>query len=644
MAVSKPQSTTYPSHGNDIGPSFADTRDFSDADRGFIDSLKPCVIRNAQGRKVWDNDEYSFVHAQEAPPTVDARLWRQAQLLSKQGLYRLTPSIYQVRGFDISHITFVEGDMGVIVIDPLVSCECAAAALAFYQQHRPVRQIKAVVYTHSHIDHYGGAAGLFAGSDDDAVPEGIKIIAPEGFMEEALSENVLAGPIMRKRAAHMYGAFLPRSPAGQVGVGLGMGTSQGKTSLLPPTTIITHTSQSLVIDGVKIVFQLVPNTEAPSEMNIYFPQEQALLIAECATHALHNIVTLRGALVRDAKAWATYLDQSLFMFTSPAAKSEVLFASHGWPTWGEDNVQRFIGEQRDLYAFLHDQTIRLMNHGLNGTEIAERLVLPPNLRRAWHAQGFYGSISHNVKGIYQRYMTWFDGKAENLWKLPPAEEGSRYVECMGGAEQTLEKARQFIFKGNLRFAATLLGHLVAADDVDSQKIQSQSRKVLSQVFIRLGHGSENATWRNIYLSQAAELGEDHLSRNQRSPPQASFPSQLSIEQWLSGLSVNIDGELAGEEVPYPISIGIDVTDIKEIWLLILSNGALTYRRCRDTALADAGLLDLALALTKGALQDLLTEKEDRARFQILKGDYGALGKLLSFAGIRIGSQNTISHL
>ncbi|KEF57578.1 uncharacterized protein A1O9_05496 [Exophiala aquamarina CBS 119918] len=626
-------------------PSFEDTVDFANAERGFIGCLEPCVVKNAQGQIVWNNDEYNFVHEEPCPTTVEAKLWRQARLLSKQGLYCISPSIYQVRGFDISHITFVEGQSGLVVIDPLISCECAAAAMDLYKRYRGSRPVKAVIYTHSHIDHFGGAAGILPPPRGKEGLDDVKIIAPEHFMEEATSENVFAGPIMRKRSAHMYGSQLPRSSIGQVGVGLGMGTSRGTTSLVPPTVDITYTGQSLTIDGIHMVFQMVPNTEAPAELNIYFPNEHALLVAECATHALHNIVTLRGALVRDAKAWSRYLDETLVLYCEEAG-AEVQFGSHGWPTWGNDNITSFLEQQRDLYAYIHDQTVRQMNRGWNGTEIAERMVLPPALRRAWHTQGFYGSVNHNVKGIYQRYMTWFDGAAENLWKWPPKEEGIKYVACIGGPEELLKKADGFINEGDLRFAATLLGHVVAAEDgaggPASARLQCRDR--LAYVFESLGFGAENATWRNFYLSQAMDLRNGKRSRGQDTASLASFAPRLAVEQWLGGLSIIVDGQAAGRE-HQPINIDIHIKDIDERWRLILSNGALTYRRLVGDRVTTSPQGSVRLTLEKAELCEVLNGKRNLTGIADVEGDVQLLGKLLSFASIDAGMPHgASSHL
>ncbi|KFY28805.1 hypothetical protein V491_00274 [Pseudogymnoascus sp. VKM F-3775] len=618
-----------------ISPSMEDTADFADADRGFIGSLNPCLIKNAHGDTVWDNDEFNFLHQQPCPETVNPGLWRQAQLLSKQGLYRISPSIYQVRGFDISHITFVEGKTGIIVIDPLISCECASAARELYYKHRGVRPVMAMIYTHSHLDHFGGASGILSPvtKENGAVP--VPIIAPEHFMEEATSENIFAGPIMRQRAKHMYGSQLPRSPIGQIGVGLGMGTSRGTTSLMPPTIDITHTGQTLTIDGVRMVFQMVPNTEAPAELNIHFPDEKALLVAECATHALHNIATLRGALVRDAKAWSRYLDETLVLYCEDSL-SDVQFGSHAWPTWGVEKIKKFLGQQRDLYAYIHDQTVRQMNQGWNGTEIAERMVIPPSLSREWHTQGFYGSVSHNVKAIYQRYMTWFDGSAENLWKWPPKEEGVRYITCMGGAEEVLKKSQVFIGQRDLRFAATLLGHVVAAGDEpgNNAAVYLQCKKLLAVVFEQLGFGSENATWRNFYLSQSLDL-----KNGKRTPPgknssgMAAFAPNLLVEQWFGALSITIDGQEAGKE-EQPFCIDIHVKDISEDWRLILSNGALSYRRQPTEEQSPSRTKsDLALTMDKVGLCRLLNGKSGGSDILAVKGDMQAINKLLSFASI-----------
>ncbi len=381
-------------------PDFSDTTDFEDADRGFVDRLDPRTVTDGDGRVVWDMQEYSFLNG-DCPDTADPSLWRQSQLCAKDGLYEVTEGIYQLRGIDLSNMTIVEGETGILVIDPLISQETAAAALALYRKNRGDRPVTGMIYTHSHIDHFGGVVGVLPDGRGD-----VPILAPEGFLEHAVAENVYAGTAMGRRATYMYGALLPKGPRGHVGAGLGTNVSSGVPGLIPPTVDITHTGQEETVDGIRIIFQVTPGTEAPAEMNFLFPDHRALCMAENATHNLHNLLTLRGALVRDPRAWSRYLDQAIEMFDGGY---DVAFASHHWPTWGRDRVVKYLSEQRDLYQYLHDQTLRMLNSGLTGLEIAENFPMPPALESAWHTRGYYGSVSHNVKAIYQRYMGWFDG-------------------------------------------------------------------------------------------------------------------------------------------------------------------------------------------------------------------------------------------
>ncbi|GES64657.1 beta-lactamase-like protein [Aspergillus terreus] len=598
-----------------LHPSFDDRTDFENASRGLIDSLPECVIRTSTGRIVWDNDAYSFLNA-PCPGTANPKLWRQGQLASMQGLFEVTRGMYQVRGFDLANMTIVEGQKGVIVIDPLTSAECSAKALALYRNNRGNRPVTGVIYSHSHIDHFGGASGVLQGPDASSIP----IIAPEGFLEEATSENIYVGPAMRRRAMYMYGNRLPKGPAGQIGCGIGMTVSSGTSTLVPPNVSISSTGETRIVDGVRIEFQMVPETEAPAEMNFYFPDHRALYIAECATHCLHNIITLRGALVRDAKAWSRYLDEAVVLY---GQKSDVLCAGHNWPTWGRDAIVQLISEQRDLYGYLHDQTVRMMNQGMTGIEIAEVLTLPPALQTAWHTQGFYGSISHNVKGIYQRYMGWFDGNPAHLWEYPPVENARRYVACMGGIDEVVSKAETFANEGDLRFAATLLGHTVALDPG-----HERSRTLLASVFEKLGFGAVNSTWRNFYLSAAQDLRAGGAAAS-RAPVMQGFQPMQSVEQWLALLSVRIDGLRASSEA---FIIDVVVTDAKQRWRLILSNGVLTYRNVSDTSSVE-GDASLVVSVEKPAFGDILNG-ESSVKGSSHRGDASLLIRLLSFAGIR----------
>jgi alkyl sulfatase BDS1-like metallo-beta-lactamase superfamily hydrolase len=560
---------------------FGDRRDFEDAERGYIATLDPPTISNEQGRAVFDLVPYSYLKGQ-CPDTVNPSLFRQAQLCATNGLFEVTTGIYQVRGFDISNMTIIEGEKGVIVIDPLVSAECAAAAIALYREHRGDRPVNGVIYTHSHVDHFGGVMGVLPDGAGD-----VPIVAPQGFMEEAVAENVYAGTAMTRRATYQYGMQLEVTGAGQTSLGLGIAASTGSVGLLPPTIDITHTGQRETIDGVPIDFQLTPGTEAPAEMNFYFPDQRALCMAENATHNLHNLLTLRGAVVRDARIWSRYLNEAIEQY---ASKSDVAFASHHWPAWGSERITAYLGEQRDLYAYLHDQTVRMLNQGLTGTEIAEQIVLPDALNDAWHARGYYGSVSHNVKAIYQRYLGWFDGHPSSLWQHPPQALATRYVEALGGTAAVLEKAAKYAADGDLRFAAELLKHTVFAEP-DNATATSD----LADIYTALGHGAENATWRNYYLSGANEL------RHGVSPPPIDVGTgmavALSLTQLFDTVAIRIDGPRAAGK---RLAIDWVFTDAGTTIRTTLSNGALI-----QTDNPTRGKADLALRLTKMQLLGLL---------------------------------------
>ena len=550
-----------------------DSRDFEDADRGFIAALQPCVITAADGRVVWDNDAYAFLDG-DAPTSVHPSLWRQSQLCAKQGLYAVVDGIYQVRGLDLSNMSIVEGDTGVIVVDPLVSTETAAAALALYRAHRGDRPVVAVIYTHSHVDHFGGVLGVTSQAEVDAGT--VAIIAPEHFTEHAVQENVYAGTAMARRASYMYGAALARGPQGQVGCGLGQVASTGEVGLIVPTVDITHTGQTLTVDGVEIEFQMAPGTEAPAEMHFYFPGFRALCIAENATHNLHNLLTLRGALVRDPHAWSGYLTEAIDAF---AARTDVVFASHHWPTWGHDNIVEFLSLQRDLYAYLHDQTLRQLNQGYTGIEIAETFQMPPALEKAWHAHGYYGSVNHNVKAVYQRYMGWFDGNPGRLWQHPPEALAPRYVAAMGGVDAVVAHARTAFEDGDFRWAATLLDHAIFADEE-----HQAARALYADTLEQLAYGAENATWRNFFLSGATELREAVFGTPTTVSP-ASMLAQLTPEQMFDSLAISVNGPRAWD---LDIAVDITFTDTATNYRLTLRNGVLVYRKAdADATSADA---------------------------------------------------------
>ncbi|MEU4813372.1 alkyl sulfatase dimerization domain-containing protein [Nocardia fluminea] len=595
---------------------FGDTQDFADAERGFVAALTPGVVKNAAGEVVWDIDAYSFLDG-ECPPTVNPSLWRQSQLCVKQGLFEVTDGIFQIRGFDLSNMTLVEGDAGVIMIDPLISEETAAAGLALYREHRGDRPVAGVIYSHSHIDHFGGVKGVT--TEKEVAAGRCPIIAPVGFTEHAVEENVYAGTAMARRAAYMYGAALPRGPKGAVGAGLGPTNSIGTPTLISPTVYIDHTGQTVTVDGVTIEFQMTPGTEAPSEMNFYFPDRRALCMAENATHTLHNLLTLRGALVRDPHVWAKYLTQAINRY---AARTDVVFASHHWPTWGTERLTEFLSVQRDLYGYLHDQTLRALNQGVTGIEIAEDFPLPPAVVNSWSTHGYYGSVSHNVKAIYQRYMGWFDGNPATLWQHPPVASARRHVEFMGGADEAVAKARKVYDEGDFRWAAQVLNYVIFADP-DNAEAKALQADTLEQ----LGYGAENGTWRNFFLMGAYELRNGNVG-TPLATSSADISAALSVEQVFDALALRVDGPRAWDA---KIVIDWRITDSGTVHRTELRNGLLVHFDVEGDLPAAAA----TFALTEADLRAALLGGQDLAKMigdgrVTVEGDPAELAELVGY--------------
>ncbi|MGW8762912.1 alkyl/aryl-sulfatase [Streptomyces sp. NPDC055815] len=578
---------------------YTDPSDHDNATRGLVDSLDPCVVHNPKGRVVWDNERWGFLDV-DCPDTAHPSLWRQGRLNVHQGLFEIAPGVYQLRGLDVSNMTIIEGETGVVVVDPLLSRDVAEAGLELYRRHRGDRPVKAVIYTHSHADHFGGVLGVT--SFKSVAAGACAVVAPEGFMHHTVSENIVVGPAMRRRADYMYGTRLPVGPEGQIGFGLAQASSTGSVGLIPPTLTVTKTGEELVLDGVRMVFQMTPDAEAPAEMNLYLPEQRILLIAELATHTLHNVLTLRGALVRDAHAWAAYLTESMQLFDD----AEVLIASHHWPTWGREAVVRMLTEQRDAYAYIHDQTVRLMNRGLTGPEIAEEIQsFPGELGRAWSVRGYYGSISHNVKAVYQRYLGWYDGNPAHLWQHPPVERAQRYVAAIGGADSAVHHARDAFEGGDLRWAAELLNDVLFAEPG-----HEAARELQIATYERLGFAQENGTWRNIYLTGAQELREAGAGAEAQERQDGSGGSgndsldmvaALSVRQAFEWMAVRLDGPRASA---HRLLMRWEFTDSGQVWTLLVGNGVLTPMR------GDA----------PGGEQPQLTIRLDRAEFdRILSG-------------------------
>jgi len=570
---------------------FADTQDFDDARQGFVASLPEVEIKNDQGRVVWTLRDYSFLADEHAPATVNPSLWRLARLNLNHGLFQVTDRIYQIRGFDISNMTLIEGDRGLIVVDPLMSTEVARAGLELYTQHRGPRPIVAVIYSHSHTDHYGGVRGVV---DERDVSAGrVEVWAPDRFMQEVVSETVLAGTAMVRRAQFQFGPTLPKGPRGQVDTGLGKATSRGTVTLIAPTRIITEPVETHRIDGIEIVFQLTPETEAPAEMHMFHPGLRALNLAENATHNLHNIYPIRGAQARDANAWAKYLNEALDRFGPHA---DVAFAQHHWPVWGNARVRDFLGRQRDLYKYLHDQTARLMNHGYKAAEIAERLALPTSLSATWHVRGYYGTLSHNAKSVYQRYIGWYDANPANLNPLPPVERGRKYVEYMGGADAAIRRAREDFARGEYRFVAEAMSHVVFADPANTE-----ARQLGADALEQLGYAAESATWRNAYLLGALELRQGVPGAVARAPVSPDVVRAMSLDLFFDYLGVRINGEKAEGR---HIVVNWVFSDLDRSYVANLEHSALTYLADRRSERADATVTLERAALNRLVLRDV----------------------------------------
>jgi alkyl sulfatase BDS1-like metallo-beta-lactamase superfamily hydrolase len=587
--------------------------DPEEARRGLVSELQPAVLTGEGGRVVWDLESYDFLDG-EPPSTVHPSLWRLGKLTRIAGLFELAAGYYQLRGFDLSNMHVVEGREGIVVIDPLVSAEAAAAALALYREHRGDRPVTGLIYTHSHVDHFGGAKGVVSAKEIEA--RRIPVLAPAGFLHHAVSENVFAGTAMARRAGYMYGARLERGPEGQVGAGLGQTTSLGTIALIPPNLDIVETGQEETVDGVRMSFQLTPGTEAPAEMNIHFPEARVLCIADNAARAMHNILTPRGALVRDPRAWARYLDQTIDLF---GESSDVLFSGHHWPCWGSKRIVEYLEKQRDLYTYLHDQTLRLLNRGHTGPEIAELIELPPSLASEWHCREYYGSISHNTKAIYQRYMGWFDGNPAHLWEHPPVEQARRYVELIGGAEAALEKARESFEEGDYRWVAEIVNRVVFAEPENRE-----ARELQADALEQLGYGAENATWRNFFLMGAKELREG-ISGTPTATAPPNVLARLTVSQILDAMAIRLDGPRAWE---HHLRIDWNVIDPDERHAITVCNGVLRHRPGSHEPAADA-----ALVVERAALDELLLKiagdaelaKSGRLR---VEGDGTRIGELL----------------
>ena len=596
---------------------FADTSDFADAERGLIAKPDVLTIKNASGNVVWDLESYKKYIGlnQAAPAEINPSLYRLAQLNMQYGLFKVTDRIYQVRGYDLSNITFIQGDTGWIVIDPLISTETARAALELANKSLGKRPVVAVIYSHPHADHYGGARGL--ASDAEFASGKIRIIAPEGFTEHAISENVIAGNAMSRRAIYMYGALLPRNERGAVSAGLGQTTSAGNISLVLPTETVSKTGTVLTVDGVDMEFQMTPGTEAPAEMNTWFPQFKAMWMAENVSATMHNILTLRGAQVRDALVWSHYLNESIDHY---GPMTEVTFQGHHWPKWGNAKIVDYWKKQRDLYKYTHDQSVNLMNKGYTGEEISELIKLPPELDNFWANRGYYGTLKHNSRAVYQRYMGWYTGNPSDLNNLPPEAAARKYIDYMGGEATVIAKARADFDKGEYRWVAEVLKHAVFADP-SSQPAKS----LLADTYEQMGYQAESGAWRGVYLQGAYELRNGVPKVGSIKTASPDVLTAMTPEMLFDYLSVRLDGpKAAGKK----IGLNIEFADLHTQYGLAVENAVLNHGKPLTKP-------DATLTLSKATL-DALQLKKLTLQEAVANGDLkidGNRQKLDEFLGL-----------
>jgi len=543
---------------------FADVADFDAARRGLVAPVPDGMVRTPNGTVLWNLGEYAFIDGELAPATVNPSLWRMARLNLANGLFKVTDRLYQLRGFDIANMTVIEGDSGLILIDPLTTAEVSRAALALYFAHRPARPVVAVIYTHSHIDHYGGVRGVV---DEAEVKAGrVAVIAPNGFMDAISGENVLAGLPMIRRAQFQFGALLPRGPRGQVDAGLGKGVARGTPGLIAPTQSIVKPVEEHTIDGVKIVFQLAPETEAPAEMHMFYPELGVLNMAENACPLLHNFIPLRGAVARDPRIWAKYIGDAIAMY---APHTGILIGQHHWPVWGRAAIVDYLEAQRDLYKHIHDQTLRYMNKGWRPAEIAEAIDLPPGLAERWSVRGYYGTVNHNVKAVYQRYLSWYDGNPCNLHPLPPAPTARKFVEYMGGAAAAIARARADFAKGEFRWVAQVMKEVVYAEPANKE-----ARELCADALEQMGYQAESATWRNAFLYGAQELRHGVFQMPARATMGADTLAGLATDVFFDAMAVRLDpAKAAGQSMV----LNWHFTDRAEKLVLTLKHCTLTHR-------------------------------------------------------------------
>ncbi len=542
---------------------FADKTDFENARKGFIATDDDLVVEGEDGQKIWSLPDFAFMKG-EAPASTNPSLWRQEQLNNIHGLFKVTDGIYQVRGYDLANMTLISGKSGWIIVDPLTTKQTAVAAMSLVNRHLENRPVSAILFTHTHIDHFGGVLGVI--SSEQAADVGqIPVIAPKGFMEEATSENIIAGVAMARRSMFMYGKNLPKSPRAQIGVGLGKGPAYGAIGILTPTDLVDRTGQKMTIDGVAFEFQYTPASEAPAEMTFYLPEFQAFCGAEVVSCTLHNLYTLRGTKVRDAVKWSAYIDEAMTLFKD----AKIYFGCHHWPLWGNEAIMDFLAGQRDTYKYIHDQTVRLFNQGYTPGEIADVIELPPVLAKRFSSRGYYGTVRHDSRAVYQFYLGWYDANPAHLNPLPETETAPRYVELMGGAEAVMKGAKAAFDQGQYRWSAELLNHLVFAEPSNEK-----AKDLLAAAYDQLGYQSESGAWRDAYLTGAYELRNGKPEKGIDMSILEEVFKKTPVSYFFDSMSVRLNGPKAWDK---NMRIRVHFTDLDQTHELILVNGVLHHK-------------------------------------------------------------------
>ena len=600
---------------------FSDRREFANAERGWLDNAEGRIIDGDDNRSAWDLQSYGDLN-RDAPDTVNPSLWRNTQLNAKAGLFEVCDGIYQVRGFDMANTTFIRTDHGWIVFDVLMCKENMKAAKELMENRFGPLDIKAVLYSHSHVDHFGGVEGVITREQVADAKLSLKkqlasgktlVLAPAGFLKHAISENVYAGIAMARRAQFQYGTVLDKGEKGALSVGIGMGQSTGTVALIAPTYEIGEDVPKLTIDGLEIEFQLTPGTEAPAEMNAYFPKYRALWMAENCTGTLHNLYTLRGAEVRDANDWAKYIIEADQRFCD---KTDVVFQSHNWPHWGEE-IHEYLLNTAAIYKFIHDQTLHYMNQGYTSTEVAAMLTLPEKLEKVWYTRPYYGTLAHNAKAVYQKYLGWYDANPVNLNPLPPSDTAKKLVEYLGSTDAVLRKARKDFEKGDYQWVAQITKELVFADP-SNQKARNLCADALEQ----LGYQAESGAWRNAYLMGAAELRKGNLSGLARTANGlGSAMKEMTVDMLLDYISILTDANAAQND---DVTLNLIVTDVNEKFYVTRKNGILLFYSGENRPDAQA-------TVTCKRLQLLALMQGQQAGQVQVSGDATALKRLLAYA-------------